>query len=254
MTEKYYSKIVFLCYRRLNRWEKSIIMNTVKFNYYEVWYEKRQYQILIPKNYSQFWVHQRLWTGNGFYPEIELSANRKGLEELRNACAVLAGSDNVVVYFPCKQNKIPSAFFEHDEKYYPDACKYLEMVLLKPNTLKISDWKEIRKRISKMKARERIYHFESDFKDMQTPEKYEYCESAAKQSFGYDTVFYNIPRHEYPSIAAWVEKFLERDLEKNFCNSSFDSDCVLFYCGGGLEVDMLFWDEDIYAEVKEKMG
>lgn len=226
-------------------------MNTVKFDYYEVWYERRKYQILIPKNYSQFLVHQRLWTGNGFYPEIELSANRKGLEELRNACAVLAGSDNVVVYFPCKQNKIPSAFLEDDEKYHPNACKYLEMVLLKPNALKISDWKEIRKRISKMKARERIYYFECDFKDMQIPKKYEYCEPDAKQLFAFDTVFYNIPRHEYPSIASWIEKFLERELEKRFRDMPYYPDFVLFYCGGGLEVDMLFWDKDIYAEVKK---
>lgn len=230
-------------------------MNSLRYeswNYYEVWYNRRKYQILIPKDCSQFWVHQRLWTGNGFYPEIELSGNRTGLEALRNACAVLAGNDNVVVYFPCKQNKIPSVFLEHDEKYHPDACRYLEMVLLKPNALKISDWKEIRKRLSKMKAKEWIYNFQCDFKDMQTPKKYEYCKPAAKQTVAFDTVFYNIPSHEYPSITSWIETFLERELEKNLRETPSYADFVLFYWGGGLEVDLLFWDEDIYREVEEK--
>lgn len=228
----------------------------VNFDFCEVEYNKRKYQVLIPKNCSQFWVHQRLWTGNGFYPEMELSGNRAGLEALRNACAVLAGSDNVVVYFPCKQNKIPAAFLEHDEKYHPDACNYLEMVLMKPNALKVSDWKEIRKCIAKMQPGEWTYHLECDFKDMQTPTKYEYCKAGAKQTVAFDTVFYNIPRHEYPALTSWIEKFLERELENNFRDAPFDSDLVLFYCGSGLEVDMLFWDEDIYRDIekKEKVG
>lgn len=232
-------------------------MRTANFDYYEIEYNKRKYQILIPRNCSQFRIQQRLWAGSGFYAEIEFSGDRNGLEVLRNACAVLAGKDNVVVYFPCKNNEIPPALLEYDENYHQGAYKYLDLVLMKPNTLKISDWKEIRRRILKMRARKRIYHFESDFKDMQTPEKYEYCESDAKQSFGFDTVFYNILRHEYPALTSWIEKFLERELEKNFRkNVDYPYLCDLewcyFYCGGGLEVEMLFWDEAIYRKVKGK--
>lgn len=238
---------------------KEKAQNTVKFNYYEIWCNKRKYQILTPQNCSQFCVLRDLGTGSGFYPEVQIITNRKGLEALRDSSAALAEEDNVAIYFPCKKNAAPQPLRVIIENYNPAAYEYLELVLMKPNTLKISDWKEIRKRISKMEAKEWGYNFKCDFKDMKINPKYEYCESVAKQKFGFDTVFYNIPRHECPGLASWMEKFLDDELEEKFRKIIYYPevgmlDCTYFYCNGGLEVEATFLDEDISQIKIRKMS
>lgn len=210
-------------------------MIKIEFEYYEIWCSNRKYQILIPKQDITKLIVLRLFcTSGGFWSDVTFYGNKSGLEAIRNACAVLSGQDNVVVYFPSKKNKVPK-FFSACVEETPEAYEYLDLVFMKPNSLKISDWKEIRKRMTKRKAEKRNYYIETDFINMHTEEKYIYRRKELKETFYFDTVFYNIPYYKYPELVKHLEEFLRSNAEWHF-----------FYCEGGKEVEMDFWGDDIW--------
>ena len=212
-------------------------MTKIEFEYYEIWCKYRKYQILIPKQDITRLIVLRLFcTSGGFWPEVTFYGNKSGLEAIRNACAVLAGQDNVVVYFPTKKNKVPK-FFSPCVEENPEEYEFLELVFMKPNSLKISDWKEIRRRMTKKKPEKWDYYLETDFIDIHIKEKYTYRRKELKETFYFDTVFYNIPYYKYPELAQHLEEFIQS-------NSDWD----FFYFEGGKEVEMDFWDDDIWEE------
>lgn len=147
---------------------------------------------------SQLWICH-FFDAGPYYGEVNIYGNRKGLEALRNACAALAGNDNIVVYFLCKDNIIPN-FMEGivDEV----GTVQLDLILMKPNSLKISDWKQIRNRIRKNPEKVKCYDFQRDFKDMHYKSKFAFRKPSGKEIFNFNSVFYNIPEYEYPSLAA----------------------------------------------------
>lgn len=153
-------------------------MDTVKFKYYEFSYQNRESRILVPENISRFWAVHEI-NLKDFYPEITINGDREGIEALRDACAALSLEGCMAAYFPCRKNgereiqewieESPEEQAERRARNFP-----LDLVLMNPNSLKISDWKKIRRRISKMKAGEWKRTFREEFIDMRAPEKYRY--------------------------------------------------------------------------------
>ena len=145
----------------------------MKFKCYEIWH-KRKYCIFIPEDISQLWVIRYLLNTGAFDFEIDIIANRQGFEAICNACALLSEKNNIIIYFPCKRNKSTNRYFSIESKSY----EFIDLVFMKPDSLKISDWKEIRNRISNTKAKEQEYDFTAyskcDFKDEHIEEKYKY--------------------------------------------------------------------------------
>lgn len=127
----------------------------ITWDYYEIWYHRKKYQVLIPKDISQLWIVYYPDADGHFDMDIDFFGNRKGLEAIRNACAALSKKDNIIVYLPCKKNNslpIYNYFFSDDSSIY--RTEFVDMVFMKPNSIKVSDWKEIRKCISKTKSRQ----------------------------------------------------------------------------------------------------
>lgn len=237
---------------------------------YEIWCKKRRCRVLIPEDISQFWVV--------FYPDadkmwetdMDLFGNRKSLEALRNACAALSEQDDIIVYFPCKRNNhlsLYNYFFRDSNnlKTEPNRYEFTDLVLMKPNSLKISDWKEIRKRISRAKSQKWGYDFQGEFKDMHKKEKYKYRKETPKVMYHFDTVFFNAQSFEYPYLAYSVEEFIAPELEKNLYEDirsgnqlRGEEGYLWVYClrdrNNGwydFETGVFFWDNDIYQQVEK---
>lgn len=187
-------------------------MDTVKFKYYEFSYQNRESRILVPENISRFWAVHEI-NLKDFYPEITINGDREGIEALRDACAALSLEGCMAAYFPCRKNgereiqewieESPEEQAERRARNFP-----LDLILMNPNSLKISDWKKIRRHISKMKAEEWKYTFREEFIDMRAPEKYRY-RSDVRRTMRFDTVFYIIPEYECPECVSEIEMFLQ---------------------------------------------
>lgn len=226
------------------------------WDYCEIWFQKRKYQILTPKNVSQLWiVHDLLNPGIGV--EIDFWGNRSGLEAVQDACAVLSETNNFLVYLPCKRN--PQYYlgnFLGIDQIQPSDSEFLDMVFLKPNGLKINDWKEIRSRIPKTIKK----NFRCNMKIKKKDTCCYYKKDTLKVVYRFDTLFFNCPRFLYPSLAAETKTFLDSNLEKTFfedvktnnhrlraedylwCLSI--SPCEIF------ETGVFFWDNDIYQQAQ----
>lgn len=235
----------------------------MKFKCYEIWY-KRKYCIFIPEDISQLWVIHYLLNTGVFDFEIDIIANRQGFEAICNACALLSEEKNIIVYFPCKRNKSTNRYFsiESTEEYkMGKSYEFIDLVFMKPDSLKISDWKEIRNRISSMKAKEQEYDFEHNFKYKHIEEKYKYRKKIIKEDVCFDTAFFNFPWHEYIAFESFMEKFLSSDMEERFFEAmmhdnlyrvsdeyQYVSKC--YY--GTREIGVVFWDNDIFQEVEKQ--
>lgn len=114
-----------------------------------------------------------------------------------HACDILSQANNFIVYFPCKKNtQFPHHYFERPALDLGD--QFVDLVLMKPNSLKISDWKEIRRRIPMAKAQEWKTEFLHKNTDSYMDAKYEYRkDDFLKEIFRFDTVFYLTPWHGY---------------------------------------------------------
>lgn len=187
-------------------------MDTVKFKYYEISYRNRESRILVPENISRFWAVREIFLKD-FYPEITINGDREGIEALRDACAALSLEGCMAAYFPCRgtgerflQEWLKEPQEEQEEmraRNFP-----LDLVLMNPNSIKISDWKKIRRRISKMEAGEWKHTFREEFIDMRASEKYLYrCD--VRRTMRFDTVFYIIPEYECPECVSEIEEFLQ---------------------------------------------
>ncbi|MCM1233901.1 MAG: hypothetical protein NC489_27665 [Ruminococcus flavefaciens] len=240
----------------------------MKFKYYEIW-RQRKYCVVIPEDISELWVIHHLLNMEPFGFEINIIANRQGFEAICNACALLSENSNIIVYFPCKKNKSTNPIYsfeniEEFQKYEIKRYEFMDLVFMKSNTLKISDWKEIRNRISSTKAKELEYdftnNFKRDFKYEQIKEKYKYREKILKEVFRFDTAFCNFPWHEYIALEFFVEDFLSADMEERFFEAvmhdsmwrvsdeyQYVSKC--YY--DTREIGVVFWDNDIFQKVEE---
>lgn len=240
-------------------------MAYITWNYYEVWYHRRRCRILIPRDISQLWI---VYYPDAAYWEmnVDFIGNRKGLEALRNAFAALAEKDDIIVYFPCKANDCLSVYnyFFSGAVFAIKNNKFVDMVFMKPNSLKVSDWKEIRKRIPETKGRQWGYNFQCEFRDMHKKEKDKYRREKPRVICNFDTVFFNAPSFEYPDLAYSIEKFLVPELEENFYEDIRDSnhlrgenylwEYMLKYNSQkhyDFETGIFFWDTDIYQEAKK---
>lgn len=237
-------------------------MAYITWNYYEIWYRKRRFRILIPKNIFQLWIVYYPDADGMFEMDIDFFGNRKGLEALRNACAALSEKDNIIVYFPCKRNdhlSVYNYFFQNE--FILKKSEFADMVFMKPNTIKVSDWKEIRKRIPGAKSREWGYDFQCEFGDMCKKGKYEYRREEPSVIYRFDTVFFNTQSFNYPDLACSIEKFLTPELEKNFYEDIRDGNNLrgetylwlyrLRYDAHNwydFETGIFFWNTDIYQE------
>ncbi len=239
-------------------------MAYIEWDYYDIYCHKKRYQVLIPREISQFWMI--------YYPDahkmsgvdIDFIGNRKGLEALRNACTALSKKDNIIVYFPCKKNnKLPMYMYDYIFGN-PSGSRHIiaDFVLMKPNAIKMKDWKGIRKRIFKMKSGQWGYDFPYEFKDAYKKEKYLYRKEVPKMVYRFDTIFFNALWFEYPDLAHSVEEFLDSDLENIFQEDIKAGkyltceDYLWLYqlrCGNNswydFETGIFFWDNDIYQKV-----
>lgn len=239
----------------------------MKFKCYEIWH-KRKYCIFIPEDISQLWVIRYLLNTGVFDFEIDIIANRQGFEAICNACALLSEENNIIVYFPCKRNKSTNRYFsiESTEEYkMGKSYEFIDLVFMKPDSLKICDWKEIRNRISNVKAKEQVYdftdNFRQDLKYEHIEKKYKYQKKIIKEEFCFDTVFCNFPWHAYIDFKSFIEKFLNPDMEERFFEAvtndnlyrvsdeySYVSKC--YY--GTREIGGVFWDNDTFQKVEEQ--
>lgn len=233
-------------------------MTYITWDFYEIWYHGRSCRILVPKDISQLWTVYYPGASVHMEPEVDFFGNRKGLEALRNACAALSKKDDIIVYFPCKKNN-PSSMYNYFFRDQTEPKKhelFMDLVFMKPNSVKIKDWKEIRKRISKMKSRQWGYDFQYEFKDMHVKPKYEYRKERPKAIYRFDTVFFNAPDFEYPDFASELEGFLVPELEKNFYEDIKEGKYLrgedfLWYKYMWEDFGIFFWDNDIYREVEK---
>lgn len=200
---------------------------------------------MVPEGIAQFWT--TYWFGYWVYGgEVSIEGNREGLEAFRNACAALSLRENSAVYFPCRKNGGEWMSLQEKGRY-----ALRDLVLMKPNSLKVSDWKEIRNRISKTKPMKWSHTFQEKFEDMRVAEKYCY-RAEGKKTFRFDTVFYVFPQFVYPGIAAGTEMLLQEDLEYNARHFIYwKPDWMPLYCGADLSTEVGFLDDDI---VKKQIG
>ncbi|MDE7312638.1 MAG: hypothetical protein K2N87_13625 [Eubacterium sp.] len=233
-------------------------MSYITWDYYDICCNKRRCRILVPKEISQFWTICYN-SGDLFQVDIDIIGNRKGLEAFRNACAVLANEENMIVYFPCKKNPVNPMFdYFHPEgtiwRWYGNFY-FTEFVLMKPNMVKISDWKEIRKRIRSSESGQWGCHFPHEFCDMHNDKKYRYRNIRLNVVYRLDTEFFNLPYFGYSELACDMEEFLNHDLEKMFREDikereRFRGEDILCMEAKrpGFELGLVFWDNDIYQE------
>jgi len=234
------------------------------WGYYDIHYNKKRYQVLIPGEISQFWIIYYPDAHKMFGVDIDFIGNRKGLEALRNACAALSKKENIIVYFPCKKNnKLPVYAYNYIFGN-PSELRHImvDFVLMKPNTIKMKDWKGIRKRIFKMKSRQWGYDFPYEFKERDIKEKYLYRKEAPKVVYRFDTIFFNALWFKYPELAHSIEEFLNLGLENIFQKDIKAGkkltcqDYLWLYqlrCGTDnwydFETGIFFWDNDIYQKI-----
>ena len=235
-------------------------MPYITWDYYDICYNKRRCRILVPKEISQFWT-VRYNFGDDLSLDMDIIGNRKGLEALRNACAVLSNEENMIVYFPCKKNPVHPMF----DYFWPDGPDYwydyhfTKLILMKPNAVKISDWKEIRKRIRNRESGQWGCHFPHEFCDMHNDRKYSYRNMRVNVVYRFDTVFFNLPHFRYLDVAFDVEEFLNHDLEKVFREDikeegrlrGDDILCIEMEWPT-FDLGLFFWDNDIYQETKRQ--
>lgn len=231
----------------------------VTFHYYEVWYRKRKYQILIPEDISQFWVTYSLYHGKIWGYNVDWIGNRKGFHALIHASDVLSQNHNFIIYFPCKKvEQFPHHYFDFPV-IYEGYDNLTDLVLAKPNSLKISDWKEIRQRIPKTKAKKWKTDFIHKDADSYINKKYRYRkDDFLKEIFRFDTVFYLAPWYEYQHWLFFLVDFLNQDLENIFFDDISHSNNLrgeildYFYYNSYSrknmftgEIGAVFWDNDI---------
>lgn len=215
----------------------------VNWDSYVIWYHKKRCRILIPRDIPQFRAIYYQSPEKLIWPDFELLGNRKELEALRNACAVLSEMDNTVIYFPCKKNKSEYGDFDND------CC---DLVLMKPNSVVIKNWKNIRKYIPKTKKRQWGYDFPCGFENMHKKQRYEYQKGLPKMIRRFDTIFFNASGSDYSDLASRIKDSLP-SLEKRFYKDIHDNGfiCDEMFSYSGPEFWMTFWDDDIFQKAKE---
>lgn len=227
-------------------------MENVIFDFYEITYRGRNYRILQPRDIGQFWLINQL-DGGCNWTEVNFYGNREGLNAWGNACGALVGDEPLLVYFPCKRNRGTCEIFSvYDAESWDLAAttEFLDLVLMKPGTLKISDWKGIRACLAKEKAKNRSVSAEYVLKNRRVKEKYKY-RSEKKEVIRFDTLFYNFPHYEYLELASQISRFLDWDREKDFSEDirsggkRLRGEKILFECGGNV-VWISFWDNEIW--------
>lgn len=230
-------------------------MAYITWDYYQIWYGGRSYQVLIPKDISQFWTIYYMDINDRLGVDVDFFGNRSGLEALRNACAALSEKENMVIYFPCKKNNHLLLCNFCFQEAAPECYEFVDLVFMKPNSIKIKDWKEIRRRLFKMKSRQWGYDFQCDFSCIR--KKYRYREEEPKVIYRYDTLFCNALSFVYKDLAYGVEEFLEPDLKKNFYEDIKREDGrlrgeTIFYGQRWDEFGAVFWANDIYQKARIK--
>ena len=239
-------------------------MNRITWDYYDVWYRKRRCQVLIPEDISQIWITQYSGMGQGGM-DFDFWGNRKGLESVRDACAALSEKDNLIVYLPCKNN---SHLFLQNYclmDLYTYEYKFVDFVFMKPGTVKIDDWRQIRNRICKMKGRKWSYCFQNESENVHQKDKYEYRRDIPQLYYLYDTIFLNFFSFKYAELVSDMDSFLESDLENIFLEDMIRNDHRLrgenylwFYeygCEGwkkGFKSGVFFWDDVIYQMERQR--
>lgn len=236
----------------------------VTFHYYEVWYRKRKCQILIPEDITQFWVVYSLYNGKLLGINVDWIGNRKGFNALIHASDVLSQDNHFIIYFPCKKGKqFPHHYFDRSVPY-KEYDKLVDLVLMKPNSLKISDWKEIRQRIPKTKSKKWKTIFVYKNADSYLNEKHRYKKNDfLKEIFRFDTVFYLAPWYEYHHWLFILEHFLSQELEDIFFedishSSNLSGEILSYFCYNSYsrknmftgEIGAVFWDNDIEKAAK----
>lgn len=222
--------------------ENKLKINGTNWDLREIRCQKRSYQLLMPKNISGLAIQHCCVNPGELGVDIDFWGDRRGLEALRDACALLSGEHCFPVYFPCKKNKAHFFFFAGDTDW-----EFLDMVLLKPNILKISDWKEIRRRIEKTPKRPWRYI-------QKTPQKNwpDYQKDLTKVRCRFDTLFFLASPNLYSRLAKDVEKFLFLDLEKMFRKGiqkkpwELPEDYLWFL--NNFEAGVFFWNAKLYRK------
>lgn len=240
-------------------------MAHITFDYYEVWHHGRSCQILIPGDISRFWTTWYRNLKDQLGPDIDFFGNRKGLEMFRNACAAMSEKNNLTVYIPCRKNS--RLFLDRYFSLEPEWMEFVDLVFMKPNSLKIEDWKEIRRCLPRMKSRQWGYDFPDGSRFIYKGKKKEYRKETLKMTYRYNTIFLNALSCEYADWVSYVEEFLEPNLEKNFLEDMIrfhngekgvilrgQTSCLFGWCAPRTNgAGVFFWDDDIFQKAEDKI-
>ncbi len=235
-------------------------MNQTMFDLYKIAYRGKKYRVLLPGETGQFWAINKK-DGGCFWQEMNFYGNRQGIEALEHGCAALAGDDPVIVYIPCRKNRDICqifSFFQVESWMVEASEEFLDLVLMKPGTLKICDWKGIRACLAKTKPEKWSVRPENVLKYRKVKEKYNYRDEK-KKVIRFDTLFYNFPHYEYLMLASRIRQFLEMDREKEFLEDIQSGgrrlrgeEIFSLLDKGAEEVWLSFWDCDIFQKEQER--
>ena len=184
----------------------------IKFDKYHIRLRNAEHTILIPRDTSG--IH---WNAVGGEWGKELIGDREALYALLYSCAVLSYDHNKIIYFPIKGNKLN----EEDFLNY----KHDVVLTTYKSGLHVSDWKEYRQIIRKMKPQ--TYNFDYDrkridahAKEVEDQDFWHYkvrertCVGYEKDAF--DTWFTALDGQAYLSGYGALREMADRPLENEF--------------------------------------